>query len=87
MNLVKLYHINQILNTLQSHLFNVDRYTYRTAFSKARSELFKSGLCTSISMHLKDENTVMVLTTIDNQRYVLLWDLKKREIIYKGVKN
>jgi hypothetical protein len=85
-NLVKRYHINQILKTLHSHLFKLNRYNYKSAFSKARSELLANNLCSSISVHLKDQDTVMVLTTIDKQRYVLLWDLKRQEIVYKGVK-
>jgi len=86
-NLVKRYSINLILKTLQSHLCKLNRHNYRTAFSKARSELLSNNLCSSISVHLKDQDTVMVLTTIDNQRYVLLWDLRKQEIVYQGVKN
>lgn len=86
MNLVRRYHIIHIIKTLQSHLLKLNRYNYKTAFSKARSDLLKNNLCSSISVHLKDQDTVMVLATIDGQRNVILWDLRKQEIVYKGVK-
>lgn len=86
MNLVERYHVIHILKTLHSHLIALNKNNFKTAFAKARSELVKNNMCSSMSIHLKDQNTVMVLAGINGQQYVLLWDLRKKEIVYKGVK-
>lgn len=85
MNLAERYHSIHLVKILESYLLDIDKSSLKSAFADARKELIQKNLCDSLSIRLKDSDTAIIMALAAHSRFVLLWDLRNKKIVYKGV--
>ncbi len=86
MNLVEAYNVVSVIKDIEDLLSSVNKNNYKDKLSIARKEILKNNLCTFFNTDFKDKNTLMISTSIDNQKYFLLWDITKKKFTHQEVR-
>lgn len=83
MDLAHVYTMSYITRVLEKYLLGSSSRDYPRLFGEAKKELFKRKMCESVSLNVRDTNTMLIVVQSRGKRNVLSWDMLKNAITYE----